>query len=229
MSEAVHAMFSTIAPRYDLTNSILSLGVHHIWRSITVAESGATLGNRVLDCATGTGDLALAFKKIVGPSGYVLGTDFNADMLKTAPQKATAKGLEIHFEVADAMHLQYTTNSFDIASISFGIRNVDDPVVALAEMARVVKPGGKVVVLEFGSPKGLLGGSYRLYSKFIIPRIGGWLTGNKKAYEYLPSTAAAFPCGDDFLELMKKTQAFSNLRLRSLTGGVAFVYIGTVA
>jgi demethylmenaquinone methyltransferase/2-methoxy-6-polyprenyl-1,4-benzoquinol methylase len=228
MSDAVHTMFSDIAPKYDLTNSVLSLGIHHLWRNATVAESGARAGSHVLDCATGTGDLALAFKKVVGDAGRVLGTDFNADMLSFAPAKAHAKGLDVEFEVADAMHLPYSDATFDVASISFGIRNVDDPRTALSEMARVAKPGGRVVVLEFGQPRGLMGLTYRFYSRHIIPLIGGILTGNRKAYEYLPTTAAAFPCRDEFTALMASTGRLTNCRYRELTGGIAFLYSGVV-
>ncbi len=227
MSEAVHAMFSSIAPNYDRTNTALSLGVHHLWRTITVRESGAKPGDAVLDCATGTGDLAIAFKKTVG-SGRVVGTDFCADMLSFAPGKANAMGLDIAFEVADAMDLPYADATFDIASISFGIRNVDDPSRCLAEMARVVRPGGRVVVLEFGQPKGIMGLSYRWYSRHVIPVVGKMLTGNREAYAYLPETAAAFPCREAFLNLMRGTNRYASVRYRALTGGIAFVYVGIV-
>lgn len=228
MSQAVHAMFSDIAPRYDLTNSVLSLGIHHLWRKRTVEVSGAKPGSSVLDCATGTGDLALEFKRTVGPTGKVLGTDFNADMLSHAPAKATSKGLAVDFEVADAMHLPYADATFDVASISFGIRNVDDPKTALSEMARVVKPGGRIVILEFGQPRGIMGLTYRFYSKNIIPLIGGLLTGNRKAYEYLPTTAAAFPCREQFTELMQSTGRLTDCTYEELTGGIAFLYSGVV-
>ena len=228
MSQAVHAMFSDIAPRYDLTNSVLSLGIHHLWRKRTVKVSGAKLGSSVLDCATGTGDLALEFKRTVGTSGRVLGTDFNADMLSHAPAKAKGKGLAVDFEVADAMHLPYADATFDVASISFGIRNVDVPKTALAEMARVVKPGGRIVVLEFGQPRGIMGITYRFYSKNIIPLIGGLLTGNRKAYEYLPTTAAAFPCREQFTALMESTGRLKDCTYEELTGGIAFLYSGVV-
>ncbi len=227
MSEAVRAMFSSIAPNYDRTNTALSLGVHHLWRTITVRESGAKPGDAVLDCATGTGDLAIAFKKTVG-SGRVVGTDFCADMLSFAPGKANAMGLDIAFEVADAMDLPYADATFDIASISFGIRNVDDPSRCLAEMARVVRPGGRVVVLEFGQPKGIMGLSYRWYSRHVIPVVGKMLTGNREAYAYLPETAAAFPCREAFLDLMRGTNRYASVRYRALTGGIAFVYVGIV-
>lgn len=227
MSEAVRAMFSSIAPNYDRTNTALSLGVHHLWRTITVRESGAKPGDAVLDCATGTGDLAIAFKKTVR-SGRVVGTDFCADMLSFAPGKANAMGLDIAFEVADAMDLPYADATFDIASISFGIRNVDDPSRCLAEMARVVRPGGRVVVLEFGQPKGIMGLSYRWYSRHVIPVVGKMLTGNREAYAYLPETAAAFPCREAFLDLMRGTNRYASVRYRALTGGIAFVYVGIV-
>lgn len=228
MSEAVHKMFSDIAPNYDRTNSVLSLGIHHLWRRAAVRASGARRGSAALDCATGTGDLALALKRVVGKEGLVVGTDFNADMLSRAPGKGQEKGLEVRWEVADVMHLPYADATFDIATIAFGIRNVDDPVAALAEMARVCKPGGRVVVLEFGQPRGLIGLTFRFYSRYIIPFIGGLLTGNKKAYEYLPATAAAFPSGKEFLTLMKATGRFSHTTVKPLTGGIAYVYAGTV-
>lgn len=228
MSEKVKNMFADIADDYDRVNSILSLGIHHIWRNQTVLESGVKPGDRVLDCATGTGDLAISFKESVGNDGYVLGTDFCKEMIEFAPQKAREKYLEIDFEVADVLALPYEDNMFDIASIAFGIRNVDDPVQALKEMARVVKPDGRVVVLEFGQPQGLLKYPYRIYSRHIMPAVGGWISGNREAYTYLPETSAAFPAGEAFLELMRKAGSFSHTRAEKMTGGIAYVYVGTV-
>ncbi|MEX0721135.1 MAG: bifunctional demethylmenaquinone methyltransferase/2-methoxy-6-polyprenyl-1,4-benzoquinol methylase UbiE [Balneolaceae bacterium] len=228
MSEKVKSMFADIADDYDRVNSVLSFGVHHAWRKKAVSESGASEGDHVLDCATGTGDLAIRFKKVVGDTGHVLGTDFCAPMIEPAPAKAKKEGLDIDFEVADAMDLPYESDEFDIAAIAFGIRNVDEPVTALKEMARVVKSGGRVVVLEFGQPKGLLKHPYNLYSQRIMPAIGGWLSGNREAYTYLPKTSAAFPAGDEFLVLMDECGAFKNRRAVKLTGGIAYVYVGIV-
>lgn len=228
MSEKVRSMFADIAGDYDRVNTVLSFGVHHAWRSKTIAESKAKTGDRVLDCATGTGDLAIEFKKVVGKEGYVLGTDFCAPMIEPAPAKAAKKGLEIDFEVADAMNLPYEDDSFDIASISFGIRNVDEPITALKEMARVVKPGGRVVVLEFGQPKGLLKFPYEMYSQHIMPAVGGLLSGNREAYTYLPRTSATFPAGKNFLKLMEQSESFSDYYDVKLTGGIAYVYVGLV-
>ena len=228
MSTQVREMFASIAQRYDAANEVLSLGVHRGWRREAVRLSGAREGDRVLDCATGTGDLALAFKRAVGRSGLVVGTDFCAQMLAPAPGKARKAGLEVRFEVADALALPFGDGSFDIASIGFGIRNVDDPVACLREMARVVRPGGRVVVLEFGQPRGAFGALFRLYSRSVMPALGGVLTGNRAAYEYLPRTAAAFPAGDRFLSLMDQSRAFATSTAHPLLAGTAYVYVGTV-
>ncbi len=229
MSDKVRNMFADIADDYDRVNGILSFGVHNAWRKKTVLESGAKPSDKVLDCATGTGDLALEFKKTVGHEGHVVGTDFCKEMIEHAPDKADKKELVVEFEVADAMDLPYEDNSFDIVSIAFGIRNVDDPLVCLKEMARVVKPGGRVVILEFGQPQGIVKYPYQFYSKHVMPTIGGWISGNREAYTYLPETSAAFPAGDAFLELMEEAGVYSEKRAISLTGGIAFVYVGTVA
>ena len=226
MSEQVRQMFSSIATRYDLTNVVLSFGVDRWWRQVTVKTARTGPGMRVLDCATGTGDLALAFRRT---GAEVVGTDFCAPMLVPAREKARAAGLHLTFEVADAMALPYADRSFDGASIAFGIRNVDDPVQCLREMARVVKPGGQVLVLEFGQPGGPWGALYRLYSRVVMPMVGGLLTGNKAAYEYLPRTAAAFPAGQRFLELMDRSGAFRERSARAFTGGITWLYRGIVA
>jgi len=221
-------MFAEIAPTYDRTNAVLSFGVHQLWRRSAVRLSEAAAGASVLDCATGTGDLALAFKKRVGPEGRVVGTDFCAEMLAPAPAKAAKAELDITFEVADVLALPYDDDQFDIASISFGIRNVDDPVLALREMARVVRPGGRVVVVEFGQPRGLFGALFRFYSSAVMPRVGGWISGNREAYEYLPKTSAAFPAGDAFLELMRQSESFASTQAHAKTFGITYIYVGVV-
>jgi demethylmenaquinone methyltransferase/2-methoxy-6-polyprenyl-1,4-benzoquinol methylase len=134
----------------------------------------------------------------------------------------------VEFQVADAMALPFADATFEVASIAFGIRNVDDPVKCLKEMARVVKPGGRVVVLEFGQPQGAFGALFRFYSKTIMPAIGGLLTGNRAAYEYLPRTAAAFPAGERFLGLMEQADAYRERVANPMTFGTSYVYVGTV-
>lgn len=221
-------MFSKVAANYDKGNNVLSMGIHHLWRKKLVKYSGAKAGDQVLDCATGTGDLAIEFKKTVG-TGAVTGTDFCAEMLIPAPGKAKERGLDITFEQADVTQLQYADNSFDVCSISFGIRNVGDPVKALKEMARVTRPGGKVMVLEFGQVNiPVFGALYNFYSQNILPKIGGIVTGQKEAYEYLQKSSAAFPCREGFLDLMKESGAYSKMEYITLTGGIAYIYKGTV-
>ena len=230
MSSQVRDMFASIARRYDHGNQVLSMGLHHRWRKSAVLLSGAREGDQVLDCATGTGDLAFEFQRAVGEKGRVIGIDFCAEMLEIAREKAAREGLSTRFEEADALRLPYADRTFDVSSIAFGIRNVDDAARGLMEMARVVRPGGSVVVLEFGQPGGaLFGPLYRFYSASILPQIGGWLTGERRAYEYLHRTSSSFPCGARFVAMMQGLGSFSQVRAQSLTGGIAYVYVGTVA
>lgn len=227
--EKIKNMFSRVARRYDLANSVLSLGVHHIWRKRLVHLSGAKPGQKVLDCATGTGDLAIEFKNTVGTLGEVVGTDFCVEMLGPAAKKAQGKSLDIQFQVADVMNLPYENNIFDISSISFGIRNVQRPEKALQEMARVTRPGGQVMILEFGQMHWpVIQSLYNYYSERILPRLGGWVTGEKEAYQYLHHSAKNFPCREQFLDLMDSTGALKNLKYTSLTGGIAYIYQGEV-
>jgi demethylmenaquinone methyltransferase/2-methoxy-6-polyprenyl-1,4-benzoquinol methylase len=219
--EKIHSMFAAIAGKYDRTNTILSAGIHHLWRRKTVRWSGAKAGDRVLDCATGTGDLAIAFRKAVGPTGNVVGTDFVPEMIQLAREKSP----DVYFEVADVTNLPYDDATFDVASISFGIRNVGDPKSGIAEMARVVRKGGRVMVLEFGQPRHrAVGGPYTFYSRHILPRLGGALTGDREAYEYLQKSAGRFPFGDDFVALMREAADFASIEYVPLTMGIAYLY-----
>lgn len=227
--EIIRSMFSKVASNYDKANSVLSVGIHHLWRTKLVQLSKASEGQKVLDCATGTGDLAIAFKKAVGPTGQVIGTDFCAEMLESAPAKAAEAKLDIKFEQADVTKLQYPNKQFDIVSISFGIRNVNDPVKALTEMARVAKPGGRVMVLEFGQMNlPVVGSAYKFYSEKVLPVIGGWVTGQKEAYDYLQKSSAAFPCREGFIDLMKQSGAFSQMTYTPVSFGIAYIYTGIV-
>jgi demethylmenaquinone methyltransferase/2-methoxy-6-polyprenyl-1,4-benzoquinol methylase len=220
----IRTMFASISSRYDRANTLLSAGVHHLWRRKAVRWSGVREGDRVLDCATGTGDLAIAFAKKVGPSGRVIGTDFVPEMLTLA----RAKSSDITFEVADVTHLPYEEGAFDIASISFGIRNVGEPRKGIAEMARVVRPGGRVIVLEFGQPRSRpLGRLYDLYARHLLPRLGGAVTGDPAAYEYLQKSSGRFPCGEDFVALMRASADFAAIDFAPLTFGIAYLYCGT--
>jgi len=219
----IRAMFRDISPGYDRANQVLSGGIHHLWRRAAVRLSQAKKGDAVLDCATGTGDLAIAFKKRV-QYGRVVGTDFVPEMIELARKKSP----RIEFEVADVTQLPYANDTFDVASISFGIRNVGDPRKGISELARVVKPGGRVIILEFGQPRGrAFGAFYDFYRKRILPRLGGVLTGNRDAYDYLESSTARFPSGDDFVAMMRESAEFTSIDIKPLTLGIAWLYCGT--
>lgn len=216
----IRTMFASISTRYDRANTILSGGVHHLWRRRAVRMANVQPGDRVLDCATGTGDLAIAFHKA---GAKVIGTDFVPEMLDLARSKTR----DVEFEVADVTKLPYADATFDVASISFGIRNVNEPKRGIAEMARVVKPGGRVLVLEFGQPRNRLFSSmYDLYTRHLLPRLGGAITGKKDAYEYLQKSAGRFPSGDDFVRLMGEAADFESIDYVPLTFGIAYLYRG---
>jgi demethylmenaquinone methyltransferase/2-methoxy-6-polyprenyl-1,4-benzoquinol methylase len=221
--EKIRSMFASISTRYDRANTVLSGGVHHLWRRRTVKWSGAKAGDRVLDCATGTGDLAIAFRKAVGDAGEVIGTDFVPEML----DRARIKAPNITFDVADVTRLPFADATFDVSSISFGIRNVNDPRKGVSELARVVKPGGRVMILEFGQPRGRAFGTlYDLYRKRVLPRVGGIVTGEQDAYEYLERSAGKFPSGADFVQLMHEAARFTSIEFVPLTFGIAYLYKG---
>ena len=221
----IRAMFRDISPRYDRANDVISAGVHHLWRRTAVRLSEAKEGDAVLDCATGTGDLAIAFRKAVGDSGQVTGTDFVPEMIELARKKSP----QIELEVADVTALPYANDTFDVASISFGIRNVGDPRRGIAELARVVKPGGRVVILEFGQPRSrAFGALYDFYRKRVLPHLGGVLTGNRDAYDYLESSSARFPSDEQFVAMMRESAQFTSISLRPLTFGIAWLYVGRV-
>jgi demethylmenaquinone methyltransferase/2-methoxy-6-polyprenyl-1,4-benzoquinol methylase len=216
----IRSMFAAISKRYDRANTVLSGGVHHLWRRRAVKRAGVKPGDRVLDCATGTGDLAIAFRNA---GAQVTGTDFVPEMIALARAKAG----DITFEVADVTKLPFEDNSFDVASISFGIRNVGEPRKGIAEMARVVRSGGRVLVLEFGQPRSrAFGTMYNWYSQHVLPRLGGAVTGEEAAYRYLQTSSEAFPCGEEFVQLMRESADFAAIDFVPLTFGIAYLYRG---
>ena len=227
MSDTVRLMFAEISERYDLTNNIITFGLHKNWKRRLVEYSAAKGGDRVLDCASGTGDVAIEFKKNVGEQGEIIASDFCQEMLDIAESKISKLGLRIDTTIADAMNLQFVSSSFDIVSISYGIRNVDDPLVALSEMARVTKNGGCLAILETGQPKGIIGIMHSLFLK-VIPGLGALFTRNKHAYQYLPKTAKVFPSGEDFASLLKKTPFISDIKTYPLLFGASYIYIARV-
>lgn len=223
--EPIRRMFAAIAERYDLANSVLSVGMHHVWKKKLVRACDHILGARVLDCASGTGDVAFELEKAVGNGGEVTGSDFCAEMLQVAKRRAKESGSHVQFEEADLLALPYASSIFDAVTVSFGIRNVNRPEVALTEMARVTRAGGKVVVMEFGSPHVWLWKSiYLFYSRRILPTIGGVVTGRADAYRYLEASSLIFPSGADFVAMARRTGKFRTVDAQSLMGGVAWIY-----
>lgn len=218
----IQNMFSRVAANYDRANTILSMGIHHVWRHQLVKWAALEREEKILDCATGTGDLAIKMKK-TSPTSEVVGTDFCEPMLEKAKEKDSTQ--QIHFQWADAMSLPFPTQSFDLVTISFGIRNVQNPQQALSEMFRVLKPGGRLMVLEFGQPQvKVFDQIYRYYSNNVLPKIGGWVTGQRKAYEYLQASSAEFPCAGDFCSLLKMAGTWKTVQYKTLTGGIAYLY-----
>lgn len=220
----VQAMFDSIAGRYDLLNRVLSMGVDRGWR---VAAAKAVLENNpkdVLDIATGTGDFAIAIQKLA-PDAKVTGSDFAIEMLKIARSKADVLNLEIPFEQGDALALPYADSSFDSVSCAFGFRNFADFKRGLEEFYRVLRVGGRCVILEFPPPPdNLLGQCYTLYFKHILPVIGGIISGNQAAYKYLPESVIAFPKPEALADLMQSVGFEAQYTI--LTAGLAAIHVG---
>lgn len=227
MSNPVHTMFSRIAGRYDRANRWISFGLDQRVRRQAVALSGARPGDAVLDCAAGTGDLTLAFHAALGGQGRFLGTDFNEDMLAVARSKAAQSAPEIQWQTEDAMALSLDDGSFDVVSIAYGIRNVIEPERALADMYRVLKPGGRLVVVEFGQPSAWVRPFYLLFNRIFVPVVGGLAGGDRAAFRYLQETSDAFPCGQAFVAMLNRSAAWQHVQARPVLFGVNYIYVAT--
>jgi demethylmenaquinone methyltransferase / 2-methoxy-6-polyprenyl-1,4-benzoquinol methylase len=222
----VRAMFDRIASFYDVMNSVMTAGLHHRWRARAADLARVGPGGRVLDVATGTGDLAVELTRRVGPEGEVVGTDFSEEMLARARQKAAAGGLDIAFEWGNALELPYATDRFDAATVGFGARNFSDLDRGLAEMTRVVRPGGRVVVLEITTPtKPPLSTFYRLWFDTVVPVIGR-LTGEEEAYTYLPSSVKRFPGPHELAATMDRA-GLADISYVLTAGGIIAIHAGT--
>jgi demethylmenaquinone methyltransferase/2-methoxy-6-polyprenyl-1,4-benzoquinol methylase len=218
----ISSMFSRIAARYDLLNHLLSGNVDRRWRRVA---AGALNGRhrRVLDLATGTGDLAIAVGR---GDRRVVGADFCIDMLARARRKVPKRGGRIAYSAADALSLPFPDGSFDAVTVAFGLRNFADLDRGLAEIRRVLSPGGKLIVLEFSRPGGLRGALYRFYSDSLLPRVGGLVSGSPEAYAYLNRSAREWP-GRVELSKTLADSGFREVSSRALTGGVVAIHEGT--
>lgn len=213
----VHAAFSSIAERYVTANHILSMGTDICWRQRAVQMVAEWKPARVLDIATGTGDLALAIQKAF-PETEVLGTDFCRPMLDVAVRRGLQHVLE-----ADAMNLPLPDAAYDVATVAFGLRNMADYEAALCEFRRVLRPGGHLLVLDFSMPEGIFAKPYRMYLHHVLPKIAGWVTGNSGAYDYLGDSIEAFPRGEEFCALLTRC-GYSAPRCLPLCMGIASIY-----
>jgi demethylmenaquinone methyltransferase/2-methoxy-6-polyprenyl-1,4-benzoquinol methylase len=219
----VHRAFTAIADRYDLLNTLLSLNQDQRWRGSTVSTLELKGSETVLDVATGTGKLAQELEKEVGISGRVVGIDFCEPMLR----KAKGQAHSIHLLLATSEGLPFPDNSFDGATIGFALRNVPDVERTLRETTRVIKPGGKVVCLEFSRPRHrILRGLHRFYLLRVLPTVGWLISGDKEAYHYLPRSIMEFPSAEE-LEVIMEKAGLERVRFRFLTWGVVAVHVGT--
>lgn len=223
---AIQRMFAEVADGYDRANRVLSLGIDVLWRKRAAKVAEVQAGERVLDVCAGTGDLSLHLSRL---GAQVVGADFCAPMLRHAERKAGSRAGRPSFVCGDAQKLPFADDTFDLATVAFGIRNVENPVAGLAEMARVVRPGGRVVVLEFCRPRvPLLGSAYLFYFRRVLPVLGRWLTrADNGAYDYLPDSVMKFPERSEFTGLMTKA-GLARPRFTVLSGGIAAVYRGEV-
>ena len=223
-AQRVRGVFDSVAPKYDVMNDLMSLGLHRAWKAYTVLVADIRPGQRVLDIAGGTGDLAQAFARKVGGEGLVVHTDINASMLNVGRDRLLDAGFVLPTVVCDAEKLPFESESFDRVSVSFGLRNMTHKDQALAEMQRVLKPGGKLLVLEFSRVARPLEKAYEWYSFNILPRLGRLVAGDEASYRYLAESIRMHP-GQEELKSMMKKAGFGHVDYHNLTAGVAALHV----
>ncbi|MBX3604264.1 MAG: bifunctional demethylmenaquinone methyltransferase/2-methoxy-6-polyprenyl-1,4-benzoquinol methylase UbiE [Piscinibacter sp.] len=221
----VRGVFDSVASKYDVMNDLMSLGMHRAWKAYTVAVAKLRPGQQVLDIAGGTGDLARAFAKRVGPGGTVLHTDINEAMLRQGRDRLLDEGLVLPTLLCDAESLPLREASFDLVSVAFGLRNMTHKDRALAEMCRVLKPGGRLLVLEFSKVAAPLAKAYDWYSFNVLPRLGQWVAGDADSYRYLAESIRMHP-GQAELKSMMKRAGFGHVDVHNLNAGVVALHVG---
>ncbi len=221
----VRGVFDSVASRYDLMNDLMSAGLHRAWKAYTVMVANLRPGQRVLDIAGGTGDLALAFAKRVGPTGQVVHTDINETMLRTGRDRLIDAGVVLPTVVCDAERLPFPDASFDRVSVAFGLRNMTHKGEALKEMARVLRPGGKLLVLEFSRVAQPLRKAYDWYSFKVLPQLGKLVAKDADSYRYLAESIRMHP-DQDTLKTMMKESGFGHVDYHNMTGGVVALHVG---
>jgi len=224
-AQRVARVFDSVATRYDLMNDVMSMGMHRIWKAITISQANVKPGQRVLDVASGTGDLALAFAKRVGPLGKVVMSDINAQMLARGRNRLIDHGYPIESVVCDAEHLPFPDQSFDLVTVAFGLRNMTDKPAALKQMHRVLKPGGKLMVLEFSKVAAPLEKLYDLYSFKVLPWLGKRIAQDEDSYRYLAESIRMHP-GPEELAQMMRDAGFDIVRFSTMSAGVVALHQG---
>lgn len=226
--ERVADVFHSVASKYDIMNDLMSMGIHRLWKRFTIELSGVRKGHTVLDLAGGTGDLTMKFSDIVGPEGTVVLADINESMLKVGRDRLMDKGYAANIEIvqANAEELPFPDNHFNCVSIAFGLRNVTDKDKALRSITRVLKPGGKLLILEFSKPNNpMLSKAYDLYSFTALPAMGKLIAGDSESYKYLAESIRMHP-DQETLKGMMENAGLVNCRYHNMTGGIVALHAG---
>ena len=221
----VRSVFDSVAPKYDVMNDLMSAGLHRLWKRYTLTVANPQPGQQVLDIAGGTGDLSLAFAKKVGPTGRVVHTDINEAMLREGRTRLLDLGVVLPTLVCDAEKLPFASESFDFVSVAFGLRNMTNKESALAEMHRTLKPGGKMLVLEFSRVAKPLEKAYDWYSFNVLPKLGKLVANDEDSYRYLAESIRMHP-GQEALRQMMRGAGFGHVDVHNLSAGVVALHVG---
>jgi demethylmenaquinone methyltransferase/2-methoxy-6-polyprenyl-1,4-benzoquinol methylase len=222
----VRGVFDSVAPKYDVINDVMSMGLHRIWKAYTQTVANVREGQCVLDIAGGTGDLSLGFAPRAGKTGTVVHTDINEAMLREGRARLLNKGVVLPTLVCDAEKLPFADGRFDVVSVAFGLRNMTHKDTALAEMCRVLKPGGRLFVLEFSRVAKPLEKAYDWYSFNLLPKLGRMIANDEASYRYLAESIRMHPSQEELKALMKAA-GFGHVDIHNLTGGVVALHVGT--